>query len=87
MMNDKCISFNLDGNAFRGRIVRLDNVLAEMFAHRAYPDNVASAVAETSALGVILASLMKFDGIFTLQMHFGPEKLFLVRNQLRMRQG
>lgn len=68
MMNDKCISFNLDGNAFRGRIVRLDNVLAEMFAHRAYPDNVAAAVAETSALGVILASLMKFDGIFTLQM-------------------
>lgn len=68
MMNDKCISFNLDGNAFRGRIVRLDHVLTEMFAHREYPDNVASAVAETAALGVILASLMKFDGIFTLQM-------------------
>ena len=68
MMNDQCISFNLDGNAFRGRIVRLDHVLSEMFAHRQYPDNVAAAVAETSALGVILASLMKFDGIFTLQM-------------------
>lgn len=68
MINDKCLSFNLDNNAFRGRIVRLDNVLNEMFSHRSYPDNIAAAVAETSALGVLISSLMKFDGIFTLQM-------------------
>lgn len=67
-MNDICLSFNLDDNAFRGRIVRLDNVLQEIFSHWVYPDNVASAVAETTALGVILASLMKFEGLFTLQM-------------------
>lgn len=68
MMNDQCLYFNLDNNAFRGRIVRLDNVLNEMFAHQSYPDNVAAAVAETSALSVLISSLMKFDGIFTLQM-------------------
>ncbi len=68
MINDKCLSFNLDNNAFRGRIVRLDNVLNEMFSRQNYPDNVAAAVAETSALGVLISSLMKFDGIFTLQM-------------------
>ena len=68
MMNDKCISFNLDNNAFRGRIVRLDNVMREIFAHTEYPENVAAAVAETSALSVLIASLMKFDGLFTLQL-------------------
>ncbi len=67
-MNDTCISFNLDDNTFRGRIVRLDGVLRDIFTHSKYPDNIAAAVAESSALGVILASLMKFDGIFTLQM-------------------
>ena len=68
-MNDKCISFNLDNNAFRGRIVRLDDVIAEVFSHRQYPDNIAASVAETSSLGVMLASLMKFDGLFTLQIY------------------
>ena len=67
-MNDTCLSFNLDNNIFRGRIVRLDHVLQEIFSHRQYPDNVAAAVAETTVLGVVLASLMKFDGLFTLQM-------------------
>lgn len=68
MMNDRCLSFNLDNNAFRGRIVRLDKVMHEILSRRTYPDNVAAAVAETTALGVIIASLMKFQGLFTLQM-------------------
>lgn len=68
MNKDKCVSFNLDNNAFRGRFVRLDNVLAEVFSHHKYPDNVGAAVAETTALGVMLGSLMKFDGLFTLQI-------------------
>ena len=68
MNKDKCVSFNLDNNAFRGRLVRLDNVLKEVFSHHKYPDNVGAAVAETTALGVMLASLMKFDGLFTLQI-------------------
>ena len=67
-MNDKCISFNLDHNLFRGRIVRLDKVLADILAPRQYPENVTAAMAETTALGVMLASLMKYDGYFTLQM-------------------
>lgn len=67
-MNDKCISFNLDNNAFRGRIVRTDNVMKDIFANWVYPDNIAAAVAETTALGILLASLMKFDGLFTLQI-------------------
>lgn len=67
-MNDTCISFNLDNNAFRGRIVRLDNVMREIFSHAQYPDNVAAAISETTALGVLIASLMKFEGLFTLQL-------------------
>ena len=67
-MNDKCISFSLDNNAFRGRIVRLDHILADIFAPRRYPENVEAAMSETTALGIMLASLMKYDGYFTLQM-------------------
>ena len=68
MMNDKCVSFNLDGNLLRGRLVRLKNIPAEIFARRAEPDNIAAAMSESTALGIMLASLMKFDGYFTLQM-------------------
>lgn len=67
-MNDKCVSFNLDNNKFRGRIVRLEHVTNEMFKLQKYPDNVGKAVAETAALGVVLADLMKFNGIWTLQI-------------------
>lgn len=67
-MNDKCISFSLDNNAFRGRIVRLDHILSDIFAPRRYPQNVEAAMSETTALGIMLASLMKYDGYFTLQM-------------------
>lgn len=65
---DKCISFNLDNNAFRGRIVRVNNILDKTFTLRDYPQNVGAALAETSALGIILADLLKFDGLFTLQI-------------------
>lgn len=67
-MNDKCISFSLDNNAFRGRIVRLDHILSDIFAPRRYPQNVEAAMSETTALGIMLANLMKYDGYFTLQM-------------------
>lgn len=77
-MNDTCVSFNLDNNVFRGRIVCLDKVINDIFSHWVYPDNVAAAVCETTVLGVLLASLMKFDGLFTLQMQGnGPLSLLV----------
>ena len=67
-MLDKCIYFNLDNNAFRGRILRLNHTLTDIFSRNKYPINVSAAVAETSALGVLFASLLKYDGLFTLQI-------------------
>ncbi len=67
-MLDKCIYFNLDNNAFRGRILRLNHTLADIFSRNKYPINVSAAVAETSALGALFASLLKYDGLFTLQI-------------------
>ena len=55
---DKCIYFNLDNNAFRGRIVRLGHTLDDIFSRNTYPLNVSAAVAETSVLGVVFASLL-----------------------------
>ena len=68
-MNDKCISFNLDNNVFRGRIIRLERVMSDIFSHLHYPENVAMAVSEMSALAAMLASLMKYEGLFTLQIY------------------
>lgn len=65
---DKCVYFNLDNNAFRGRIVRLSHTLNEIFSRTSYPENVGAAVAETSVLGALFASLLKYDGLFTLQI-------------------
>lgn len=65
---DKCIYFNLDNNTFRGRIVRLKNTLEDIFSRCEYPQNVGAAVAETSVLGALFASLLKYEGLFTLQI-------------------
>ena len=65
---DKCIYFNLDNNAFRGRIVRLNQTLSDIFSRREYPLNVSMAVAESAVLGTLFASLLKYDGLFTLQI-------------------
>jgi molecular chaperone Hsp33 len=68
---DKCIYFNLDNNAFRGRIVRMKHTLHDIFLRNSYPQNVSAAVADTSVLGVLFASLLKYDGLFTLQIQGG----------------
>lgn len=65
---DKCIYFNLDNNAFRGRIIRLSHTLEDIFSRCEYSKNVGAAVAETSVLGALFASLLKYDGLFTLQI-------------------
>lgn len=65
---DKCIYFNVDNNAFRGRIIRMKHTLDDIFMRNSYPLNVSAAVAETSVLGALFASLLKYDGLFTLQI-------------------
>jgi molecular chaperone Hsp33 len=60
--------FLIDAGAIRGRVVRLGPAIDRILAEHAYPEAVASLLAETLALAAALAGALKFDGIFTLQI-------------------
>lgn len=51
----------------RGRVVRLGTVADEILAAHDYPAPVARLVGDAVALVTLLATALKFDGIFTLQ--------------------
>lgn len=61
-------SFQLEASRIRGRIVRLGGVMDDiLLAHKTYPDDVKHLAGETLTLCVLLSSMLKYDGIFTLQ--------------------
>jgi molecular chaperone Hsp33 len=60
--------FLIDAGAIRGRVVRLGPAIHSILAEHAYPQAVASLLAETLALASVLAGALKYDGIFTLQI-------------------
>lgn len=59
--------FQLELANVRGRAVRLGAVLDEILSRHNYPPEVEQLVAEAVIATVLLASLLKYDGIFTLQ--------------------
>lgn len=70
------VPFHLASGAFRGRLVRVGRLVADALAPHDYPAPVATLVAETLALAVALASTLKYDGLFTLQIQGdGPVRL------------
>jgi len=65
---DECTSFLIDGGLFVGRIARLEDVLKTIIHKHGYVKNVSVALSETTALAVLLANALKFEGLFTLQL-------------------
>ncbi len=61
--------FQLEVSSLRGRIVRLDKVLDNILDAHAYPQIVSQLLAETVTLCALLSSMLKYDGVFTLQTH------------------
>lgn len=59
--------FQLDASNLRGRLVRLGPALTAILSRHTYPDCVAQLLAETLALTTLLAGMLKYDGVFTLQ--------------------
>lgn len=59
--------FQLEVSSLRGRIVRFDTVLQEILTPHDYPEIVSQLLAETITLCSLLSSMLKYDGIFTLQ--------------------
>lgn len=75
---DHALPFQLDGLGVRGRLVRLDRALDAVIERHGYPLAVARPLAEAMVLCAALASSLKYDGIFTLQISGdGPIRLLV----------
>ena len=61
-------TFQLDSSLLRGRAVRLGSVLNDILEPHDYPNPVAHLVAETVTLALLLSSMLKYEGVFTLQI-------------------
>lgn len=71
-------TFQLESSAIRGRIVRLDDVLDDMLTRHNYPEDVLHLTGEMAVLSVMLSSMLKYEGIFTLQTQSdGPVKMLV----------
>ncbi len=76
---DTCASFHINNGAFFGRLVRLDEVVNTILTRHNYPPVVSGILAESTALATLLASTIKYDGIFTLQTQSnGPVGMIVV---------
>lgn len=64
---DNCVSFHISNGAFRGRLIRLNKVIDTIVGKHCYSKPVAAVVAECTVLAAMLASSLKYDGLFTLQ--------------------
>jgi len=59
--------FQLEVSSLRGRIARFDNVLDRILDAHDYPEVVSQLLAETITLCSLLSSMLKYEGVFTLQ--------------------
>lgn len=75
---DRVLSFQLDALGVRGRLVRLGPALDAIIERHGYPLAVARPLAEAMTLCAALATSLKYDGIFTLQITGdGPIRLLV----------
>jgi molecular chaperone Hsp33 len=62
------LPFQLHESGLRGRSVRMGSVLNDILGSHGYPDAISPLLADTVTLSAALSSMLKFDGIFTLQV-------------------
>jgi len=64
---DVILPFLLESSGIRGRVVRLSDSAKKVIGSRSYPPILAGLLAELLALTCGLSSLLKYDGIFSIQ--------------------
>lgn len=75
---DHALPFQLDALGVRGRLVRLGPTLDAIIERHGYPLAVGRLLAEAMVLCACLATSLKYDGIFTLQISGdGPIRLLV----------
>lgn len=67
-MSDFIRPFYLSEGLFRGAVVKASDTADEIIRTGKYPTPVGELIAEAIALAALLASSLKYDGIFTLQI-------------------
>lgn len=65
--SDLVVPFAIEGRGVTGRVTRLDAVVDTILTRHDYPRAVSTLLGEALAITALLGSLMKFEGIFTLQ--------------------
>ena len=71
--------FLIESSGIRGRLLRLEGVCDRIISRHGYPAPVSRLLAEMLALCGGLASLIKYDGVFTLQASGdGPLRMMVV---------
>ena len=65
---DNCTSFFIENGVYQGRFIRLNKVVNTIISKHNYEKPIAAVVAESTALGALLASQLKYEGLFTLQI-------------------
>ena len=68
MADDFVLPFLLERPELRGRLLRADDALQAILSRHDYPDPVARQLGELLVLAGLLSSLLKFDGVCTLQI-------------------
>ncbi len=79
--------FQIEGMDVRGRAVRLGTVVDQILKAHSYPDAVAQILGEVLTLTGLLGSIMKFDGIVTVQTKSGGPVPMLVADYQRLEDG
>src|SRR6185369_14807592 len=75
---EAALPFQVPSLDLRGRLVRLGPSLDVMLERHNYPPAVAELLAEAMTLAATLATSIKYDGIFTLQIRGdGPVRLLV----------
>jgi molecular chaperone Hsp33 len=76
--DDLVQTFQIDRTALRGRLVRLGPLVDGILKQHAYPEPVAAMLGEAVTLAVMLAGMLKYEGVFTLQTKGdGPIRLMV----------
>jgi len=65
--DDLVLPFQIDAANARGRFVRLGPAVDRILGQHDYPEPVACLLGETVAIAAMLATAIKFEGVFTLQ--------------------
>lgn len=67
LTDNMVLPFQLESSGVRGRLVRLGASLNDILSAHNYPEAVSHIMAETVLLTTLLSSMLKYEGVFTLQ--------------------